>query len=131
MPDLKRFVGIPFVDGGRDPETGLDCWGLFLAVQKALGNDIPDFCISCFDGESILAAYEEEVEKWEMVDKPEIGCGVAMTLDDNMPRCVQHFGVYIGDRKFIHALKGINSCVSRIDDLLWKNRIVGFYRWKG
>lgn len=37
------YVGIPFVDGGRDP-AGCDCWGLVsLIYREVLGLDLPAY----------------------------------------------------------------------------------------
>ena len=132
MREIRRFIGIPFKDGGRDPRIGMDYWGLFVAVQKELGNDIPDFHISCFDTFTIGSSFEKEtMTRWERIEEPEIGCGVAMELDGKMPGCIQHFGVYVGGGKFIHTLRKVHSCVSSIHDSYWKTRIRGYYRWVG
>ena len=129
---MRKYIGIPFVDGGRDPATGLDCWGLFMVVQKELGNDVQDFYGSCFDTLAIGSSFKKEaMTRWERIDKPEVGCGVAMELDGKMPGCVQHFGVYLGNKKFIHTLKKVHSCIASVDDPYWKTRIRGYYRWKG
>lgn len=34
---LNKYLGVPFADCGRSLETGLDCWGLALAVREELG----------------------------------------------------------------------------------------------
>jgi cell wall-associated NlpC family hydrolase len=54
-----------------------------------------------------------------------------MELDGKMPGCVQHFGVYLGDGKFIHTLKKVHSCISNVRDPYWSNRIRGYYKWRG
>ena len=39
---LSPLVGLPYLDGGTDPETGVSCWGLVrLAAKHALGVDLP------------------------------------------------------------------------------------------
>ena len=39
----SRYVGIPFVDGGRGID-GLDCWGLFLLVYlEQFGIELPSY----------------------------------------------------------------------------------------
>ena len=53
LRNLKKYIGVPFLDGGRDPSVGLDCWGLFLLVEKEFGISVPDFTIPCDDAESI------------------------------------------------------------------------------
>ena len=130
MHSLKKYIGVPFLDGGRDPSVGLDCWGLFLLVEKEFGISVPDFTIYCDDAESISSTFgSETVWRWEEIEKPEPGCGVAMAIKAKMPGYVQHFGVYIGHGKFIHTLRGIGSCISSVNDPAWKKRIKGFYRW--
>lgn len=33
----RSFVGLPYVEGSADPEVGLDCVGLLIAVMKKAG----------------------------------------------------------------------------------------------
>lgn len=37
----KRYLGVPYVFGGTNPATGLDCSGLVQRVYKDLGIDLP------------------------------------------------------------------------------------------
>jgi len=46
--DMRSFVGIPYIDGGRDPrpvehggDGGVDCWGLLRLSLRSLGVEIP------------------------------------------------------------------------------------------
>lgn len=41
--DVRTWLRIPFVAGGRDPAIGLDCWGLYRAiVARAAGVDLDE-----------------------------------------------------------------------------------------
>jgi len=42
--DVEKYLSIPFVDGGRPPDPGLDCWGLVMLVYKDLKHvDLPPY----------------------------------------------------------------------------------------
>jgi len=133
LSDLQRFVGIPFVSDGRDPKVGLNCWGLVMHVGNHFGKDIPDFHVKDANARSVFRTYLVELEKpcWEPIQKPEKACIVAMALIWEHPKVVQHFGIGIDKNRFIHTAEKMESLVSRYDDLLWKGRIRGFYRWLG
>ena len=131
LPDLSGLIGIPFVDGGRDPATGLDCWGLFMEVQKRFGVDVPDFQVSCHSTPGIDDAFAEAIGRWRRIEKPTPGCGVALAIDPNFPDTVQHFGVYIGGGKFLHTLEKTGAILTSVHHEFWKNKVRGFYEWAG
>ena len=41
VAQARRYLGVPYVWGGTDPATGLDCSGLVQLVYKNLGVDLP------------------------------------------------------------------------------------------
>ncbi|MEO3935413.1 transglycosylase SLT domain-containing protein [Dermatophilaceae bacterium Soc4.6] len=41
VTDARKYLGVPYVWGGTDPHTGLDCSGLLQRVYKDLGYDLP------------------------------------------------------------------------------------------
>ena len=41
VADARRYLGVPYVWGGTDPSTGLDCSGLTQQVYGDLGIDLP------------------------------------------------------------------------------------------
>ena len=131
LPDLSGLIGIPFVDGGRDPLTGLDCWGLFMEVQKRFGVEVPDFKICCHQTGSIDGAFLGAIGRWRRTEKPTPGCGVALAIDPNFPDTVQHFGVYIGGEKFLHTLEKTGAILTSVHHEFWKNKLRGFYEWAG
>jgi cell wall-associated NlpC family hydrolase len=41
VTDARRYLGVPYVWGGTDPSTGLDCSGLVQRVYRDLGYSLP------------------------------------------------------------------------------------------
>lgn len=41
---LQELLRVPYVNGGRDPATGLDCWGLVRAIRLHYlgGEELPE-----------------------------------------------------------------------------------------
>jgi cell wall-associated NlpC family hydrolase len=87
VDDAKRYLGVPYVWGGTNPATGLDCSGLVQQVFGDLGVKLP------------------RVSR----DQARMGTPVA-TVADAVPgdlvafgNPVNHIGIYIGDGKMIAA----------------------------
>ena len=117
------------MDGGRDPKVGLDCWGLLSTVAERYGYKVPDYEIGCHDTVRIIGQVDSDLKDWTRVEDPVPGCVVLMSLDPEMPDCIQHFGVYIGSGRFLHTLKKTGSCLASVHDRFWSGRIKGFYSW--
>jgi cell wall-associated NlpC family hydrolase len=121
----------PFVDGGRDVLTGLDCWGLLMEVSRRMGHEIPDFRVSCFaSADTDERVREESPRLATRVDAPEPGAVVAMAMELLLPHAVQHFGVMVDNRRFLHTLECKGPLLTKIDDGYFCKRIKGFYTWK-
>ena len=127
--EYRDLIGIPFVDGGRDPATGLDCWGLVMAAMRKYGQEVPDFKVGCFATKQIDGTYAIAARDWKRVQAPEEGVVVAMAIDPLAPGAVQHFGVCIGGGYFLHTLMKISSCKTRLDDPYFGRKVRGFYQW--
>lgn len=134
MIETDKYIGIPFLDGGRDLK-GIDCWGLVKLVhQDEFGNELPEFLISSSDAKSINRAMtsKEELSKWVEVREAKLiepGDVVAMSLSHNHPDFVTHVGVCTGRGMFLHAMEGGLSAICRLSSPEWCKRIRGFYRW--
>ena len=120
-----------FVDGGRDPKTGLDCWGCVMVAMRLFGNEVPDFQISCFNSETINVEFRCKGTKWVSHDKPASGFLVAMRTNEKMPEMVNHYGVCLDDRYFLHIMQKARVMVTRFDHRYFKLKIEGFYEWIG
>lgn len=135
IPEPKEFrhlVGVPFISGGRNPAIGLDCWGLFMLVQKKFGHDVPDVDVLCTEILNInRTARKQMKELWEPVQGPEPGLAVVMATDHEHPEILQHFGVLLDTRQVIHCLQNTGVVVDRLDVLQGALCIKGFYRWTG
>ena len=133
--DLRTddLIGIPFVDGGRDPRIGLDCWGLVLEVFRRAGVTLPDYQIGCHQTEAIGVAVEGERLKgrwrhWHAFDAP---APSVIAIRFNSPLLVNHTGVYIGGGRFIHTRELTGVAIERVDAPSWRHRIEGFYTPEG
>jgi cell wall-associated NlpC family hydrolase len=131
MVNVHDLMDTPFVPGGREIGKGLDCWGLYIEVMKRFGVNVPDFQISCFAAD-LVNQEKLEVTKnlMEPVAHPVPGDGVAMAIHPEAPDMVQHFGVMVDKRRFIHTIQKIGPMLTRLDAFWWSNKIRGFYRWK-
>jgi hypothetical protein len=82
----KKYLGVPYVFGGTDPKTGLDCSGLVQRVYKDLGIDLPRLVRhQRLEGEPVASLAQA---------KP----GDLLVFDG-----YQHIGIYLGNGKMLHA----------------------------
>ena len=129
MQAMSKFIGIPFVDGGRD-FNGCDCWGLSLLLFKELkGIDLPDYKISCDNMSKIDSKIAEQRQFWLKItlDELENNVPALVVMRFNSVTLCNHTGVYIGNSSFIHTSKRVNSHISSIYSPAWNRRIEGFY----
>lgn len=131
IKDINQFdylMETPYAKRGRDPNTGLDCFGLVWHVYQALGTPIPAYeypDVSSEWGRTIDANYHE---LWEKVERPEAGDVVRMYWLDPV---ANHVGVYLGETAgtgwVIHMT--LNGAVKqKFGDI--KKRVAGIYRLK-
>jgi cell wall-associated NlpC family hydrolase len=124
------YVGIPFVDHGR--EGGADCWGLVRAVLADVrGVMLPDYgngYAGTADHEGIEASIREGlVRDFQRVEVPQAFDLVIFNLC-NQPR---HVGLMVTSWQFLHVPEGQSSRIERIEDRMWAKRVEGFYRHVG
>lgn len=132
MESVEELVGVPFVDGGRDFRTGLDCWGLVREAYKRVNRaELPDFKICAFHSAIINLQINDQASLrnvWQKIEKPERGC---LVLIKNHPRFINHIGLCVDEQHFIHTLKKLNAVIEPLNHPLWKRRTRGFFRYNG
>jgi cell wall-associated NlpC family hydrolase len=82
----RKYLGVPYVWGGTDPKTGLDCSGLVQRVYKDLGIDVP------------RVTYDQ-IKTGTAVPN----LAAAKPGDLLFMRNVEHVGIYMGNNQYIHA----------------------------
>jgi cell wall-associated NlpC family hydrolase len=84
------FLGVPYVYGGASPATGFDCSGLVrYVVEQALGVLLPRQARAMARVRAPVA--RDELRPGDLV------------FFNTLRRPYSHVGIYIGDRRFIHA----------------------------
>ncbi len=125
--DYNKYIGLPYKDNGRDT-SGVDCWGLArLFYQQELGIELPSYT-ELYAGAhdpQVSQALDAYKDSWQVAEY-----GVAGDLClFNIYGEPAHVGVYIGERKFLHAREGRDSVVESLDSAQWSKRFAGFYKY--
>jgi cell wall-associated NlpC family hydrolase len=87
IADAKRYLGVPYVWGGTNPATGLDCSGLTQLVYGQVGVDLPRV-------------------SWQQAKVGTAVDGLANAKPGDLLAFgspVDHVAIYLGDHKMIHA----------------------------
>lgn len=123
-PTFTDLIGLPFVDGGRDPAVGLDCWGLSTEVFRRYGIELPDYKISCEDASQINSEMDKQRPFWRRCEGQ---IPVPALVVIRFAVFCDHTGVYVGQGRFIHTRKEVGVNIDRIESPAWRKRIDGFY----
>jgi cell wall-associated NlpC family hydrolase len=134
MEDLSRYVGIRYVDGGRDigKDSGLDCYGLCIALYADLFDiHLPDYAHITADkcgNESCskLLHGSATYQDFDQVDTPKFG-DLIILRSKGTPL---HIGFVLDNTNMLHCNTGTGSVIESFRSIRWKNKISGFYRHK-
>jgi cell wall-associated NlpC family hydrolase len=125
-----RYIGLPFIDGGRGP-VAVDCWGLVrlvFAQERAI--DLPTYGeISAGALRSItraIQAGQEAPEVWRQVKAPQAFDVAVMRGGASWRPC--HVGVMVNGETVLHVEKDSATCLEPINGQVMKHRIIGFWR---
>ena len=125
----NRYVGLPYIDGGRD-FCGVDCWGLVrLVLREECGVDLPKYGdISARDLLRIARAMEtgKDEEIWREEMTPRAFDVVVMRLPSRA--WPGHVGVMVDGKTMLHTEKGADACLVPLDHWSVAGRVIGFRR---
>jgi cell wall-associated NlpC family hydrolase len=110
------LVGVPYRNGGTSPDSGFDCSGLVWYVyRQAAGVALP------------RSTVELERAGWP-VEQAEMRSG-DLVFYNTLGRAFSHVGIYVGDRRFVHAPSsgGAVEIVS-MQSAYWARRFSGARR---
>ena len=124
----NKYIGIPFQEKGRD-FSGLDCWGLVrLIYDQEFDIKLPSFAEQYNDTndsehlQDLIAQYKEG---WEPCEAQEGHLVLFRLLGAE-----SHVGICIDETRFIHVRENQSVVIENLDSPMWKNRIVGFFKYK-
>jgi cell wall-associated NlpC family hydrolase len=128
---MISLIGIPYKSKGTSFE-GVDCWGLvYLYHQHILGRQIPRYEQGYDDAESEQASHmiRQGWVDWEQIQfGDEIQGDVLAFRAMNSTRAV-HCGVVVEKGRFLHCLRGRETCLEKYDRGLWRSLMVRIGRW--
>lgn len=105
LQQYALWKGTPY-DFGGTRRSGIDCSAL---MQKVFARHI-----------SLPRTTHQQKKRGKKVGKHELRIG-DLVFFKSSPR-MQHVGVYIGDRQFIHASQKAGVTISRLDNPYWAPR---------
>lgn len=126
-----QFVGVPFLDHGRTPATGWDCWGLWRHVGASAGLGVlPDYGESYdrADGEGaqkVAAAIDLYLGSWRRLSAPRPG---SMLVFRRFGRAF-HVGFALDRCEMLHVHRGAigGTVIERFDGLVWGRLLDGAF----
>ena len=106
-------IGAPYKWGGNNPKQGFDCSGLMSYVHKnALGMNIP-------------RTAAQQRDRSRTISYAQLQPGDMLFFKTG--KRSNHVGIYVGDRKFVHAATGSKHVkVASMDSSYWHKRFVKF-----
>lgn len=126
---LDAYVGLPFLERGRD-RGGCDCWGLLrLVYRDCLGIDLPSYgdrYETTQDAAGLQALITGELEPWRLV-------GLETALDAVLLSeggIIRHVGVVERPGLLLHVENGSTAVIEPYRTGRLKRRVVGFYRYE-
>lgn len=84
--DARKYLGVPYVWGGTDPATGLDCSGLVQRVFKDVGVDVPRL------------VYQQSKAGTSIPSLSQAKPGDLLIMNG-----FDHIGIYMGNNQYLHA----------------------------
>lgn len=129
---VGHYIGLPFKERGRTT-SGLDCWGLVrMVLQDQFGLKVTSYAASyrtTQDNDVIgKLVRNESANNWDNI-RPgfeQVGDVIVMRVRG----APMHVGMVVGDNQMLHIERNINSVIEPYNGVRWKNRVLGFFRYK-
>ena len=123
----EKYLGIPWLSGGRVLERGLDCWGLLRHIYYVeFDIELSEHAVpigTLATGDSLIE-HEKETHAWFEIDDVTPGDVVALGNAGGF----SHVGVYVEvpEPSIIHIARDRTSCIASLRTLVRQ----GFHRIK-
>lgn len=130
----RKYIGLPFVSGGRD-FSGVDCYGIIVLVYKE-EKDIDLWDTSGYDIEDyskdnlMLSNYHKNWHPIEEEELKELDV-LLFTTDLDLPEIPTHAALYIGENKILHCTSTTPVYISKFKRGPLERFYHSAYRYKG
>jgi cell wall-associated NlpC family hydrolase len=126
----QLILGQTFKFGGRGEQRETDCYGVIVFFYKEFGIKMPDYSCEEDWGKNEGAYLREYAQAFRKLNPDELPeCG-DMVVFKNVEGACNHAGIFLGDNRFIHALRKVGTKIDRLYDKPWKEKFYGFFRVK-
>lgn len=113
----KQFIGTPYVYGGTNLQTGVDCSGFVYAVYQHFGI-------------SLNRSSRDQYSNGTSVDKSNLQTGDLVFFNTGGNSAISHVGIYISNGQYIHSTDGkaMGVTISNLSTAYANNTYVGAKR---
>ncbi|MDR1307620.1 MAG: C40 family peptidase [Treponema sp.] len=126
---VERYVGIPFVSGGRD-HAGCDCYGLVrLVLAEQFGYTLPllntGYENACRTQET-APLFREQIPllSGEKIRQAEPGAVAVLQFSGR----ASHVGIFVDRRSILHTIGGIGAFCTAVNHASVRGALEGMYR---
>lgn len=119
---IDDLIGVPFLEFGRDPKKGLDCYGLVIEVEKRFGKKLNDVALEKFDAEKLKRTLPEINVRTAEKIKPGVILEFYGRQDNRL-----HVGVALGGDIFIQSTENQGVRISSIKTAKMYLRLANIY----
>lgn len=113
----RNYLGLPYLWGGTDPSQGFDCSGLTWTTYRMNGLVLP-------------RSSQAQWNAGHPVDEDGLRKGDLVFFATGRSGRVSHVGLYVGERRFIHApSQGGRISEATLDDPYYRDRYLGGRRY--
>jgi cell wall-associated NlpC family hydrolase len=109
----RSYIGVPYLWGGTNAESGFDCSGLTMTAYQLNGLNLP-------------RSSREQFEVGTAIDRADLMKGDLVFFATAAPGKVSHVGIYAGNGEFIHAPgRGKTICRASLSASYFKKHFIG------
>lgn len=125
---ITKYLGTNYKFNGQNIEEGLDCINLCCLVAKDLDFFIPNInhLNNTIENYSGLFGMKDNKSLWES-SEPMLNRLALFKING----VIKHVGYMLNEFEFIHIMEGSKVTVDTLENIQWKRRIVGCYRYVG